>query len=173
MDMTELRLQPSGFDRGEGRGTVSTVHAHVLGIRLRRLQALLGGHWSRWFKGMGVGVTPLQGGVLLLINENPGINQATLGRLLKIEPPSLHQALRPLVDAGLVRRHQSLEDKRALAVYLTKAGHDLTDMLVTEAAAHEADLLGRLSAEERDQLLALLDKAIASGEEAVRVLSAP
>ncbi|MGD9739475.1 MAG: MarR family winged helix-turn-helix transcriptional regulator [Bauldia sp.] len=151
---------------GTARET-STSHRRILGFRLRRLQSLLAGHWSRWFKGFDIGVTPVQGGILLLINENPGINQVMLGRLLKIEAPTLLQSLRPLIDAKLVRRHRSLEDGRALAVYLTKAGKAVTDAIEIQTPAHEADLLHRLTAEERTQLLALLDKAIGSGEEAV------
>lgn len=145
----------------------SSSHSRILGFRLRRLQSLLAGHWSRWFKAYNIVVTPVQGGILLLINENPGINQVMLGRLLKIEAPTLLQSLRPLIDAKLVRRHRSLEDGRALAVYLTKAGKAVTDAIEVQTPAHEGDLLHRLTPDERKQLLALLDKAIGSAQAAV------
>jgi DNA-binding MarR family transcriptional regulator len=157
----------TGSGASGGSRETSSSHSRILGFRLRRLQSLLGGHWSRWFKDYDIAVTPVQGGILLLINENPGINQVMLGRLLKIEAPTLLQSLRPLIDAKLVRRHRSLEDGRALAVYLTKAGKTVTDAIEVQTPAHEGDLLHRLTPAERTQLLALLDKAIGSAEEAV------
>jgi len=145
--------------------------ADVVGIRLRRLQGLLLGHWQRWFRMLGVGITPVQGGILLLIDENPGISQVTLARLMRIEAPTLLQTLRPLLEAGLVRRHRSPHDGRALALYVTKAGKAVTETVASQTFAHEADLLRRLDPEESATLLRLLDKAIGSAEEAVEELA--
>jgi len=78
----------------------------------------------------------------------------------------------PLLEAGLVRRHRSPTDGRALSLYVTKAGRAVTDRVEEETSAHEADLLRALSATERQTLIALLDRAIGGAEEAVQDLVA-
>ncbi|MBW6422546.1 MarR family winged helix-turn-helix transcriptional regulator [Rhizobium sp. XQZ8] len=139
----------------------------VVGIRIRRLQALFSGHWQSWFRARGLVVTPVQGGVLLLIRHHPGISQIALARRLRIEPPTLLQSLTPLVNQGLVERDRSAEDGRVYELRLTQAGSEAAAMVETSTPKHEADLLRALSFEERQAFLALLDKAIAGAETAI------
>lgn len=148
-------------------GDSSLALANVLGFRLRRLQSLLASHWQRWFRLIDIGVTPVQGGILLLIGENPGISQVMLARLVRIEAPTLLQTLKPLLQAGLVRRYRSLTDGRALALYLTEAGQAVAETISVENAAHEEDLLRGLTKEERQTLIGFLDRSIASAEAAI------
>lgn len=139
----------------------------VVGIRIRRLQALFSGHWQNWFRARGLAVTPVQGGVLLLIRRYPGISQIALARRLRIEPPTLLQSLGPLVGQNLVERGRSAEDGRVYELRLTPAGCDAAALVESSTPEHEADLLRNLSAEERQVFLALLDKAITGAETAV------
>lgn len=138
----------------------------VVGIRVRRLQGLFAAHWQRWFHGRGLKVTPVQGGVLLLIRHHPGISQIALARLLRIEAPTLLQTLSPLVDLGFVARARSTQDSRVLELRLTEAGMNAAELVEAETPRHEADLLRHLSEPERKLFLALLDKAIAGSEAA-------
>lgn len=57
---------------------------------------------------------------------------------------------------GLVRRVKSDVDGRAVLVELAPAGHGLVERNVEELLRHEESLLSALSAEQRDQLTALL-----------------
>jgi DNA-binding MarR family transcriptional regulator len=139
----------------------------LVGYRLRRLQGLFVAHWARWFRRLDIGVTPVQGGILLLIGENAGLTQVALARLLRVEAPTLQQALAPLLEAGLVERARSKSDGRAFALRLTKQGEQTAEVIEVESRRHEADLLSGLSDQERGELLALLEKALASGEGAV------
>jgi DNA-binding MarR family transcriptional regulator len=139
----------------------------LVGYRLRRLQGLFVAHWGRWFRDLDIAVTPVQGGILLLIGENPGLTQVALARLLKVEAPTLMQALTPLFDMGLVRRQRSRQDGRAFALHLTDAGVAVAKTVAAESFRHEADLLARLTEKERASLYALLEKALASGEAAL------
>jgi DNA-binding MarR family transcriptional regulator len=145
----------------------ATSLAAVAGFRLRRLQGLFVAHWAAWFRELGLAVTPVQGGILLLIDENPGLTQIALARLLRIEPPSLVQALNPLIETGLVERSRAAHDGRAVALHLSRAGREAVETVRRETPAQEADAQSSLSAEERTALLALLDKALASAEEAL------
>jgi len=139
----------------------------VVGIRIRRLQSLFSGHWQGWFRARGLAVTPVQGGVLLLIRRHPGISQIALARRLRIEPPTLLQSLTPLVNQGFVERDRSAEDGRVYELRLTETGGEAAAMVETSTPEHEADLLRGLSIEERQTFLALLDKAIAGAEAAI------
>lgn len=141
--------------------------AGVAGYRLRRLQTQWVAHWSRWFRRIGLEITPMQGGIMLLVDENPGLGQAALARLLMIEPPTLSQALAPLIDAGLVERYRATGDGRAVALHLSRAGRGAVDTARGAIADHEADLLKGLTKKERAQLVMLLDKAMASADRAI------
>jgi len=136
----------------------------VVGIRIRRLQALFGSHWQGWFRARGLSVTPVQGGLLLLIRRHPGISQIALARRLRIEPPTLLQSLTPLVNQGFVERDRSAEDGRVYELRLTQTGSDAAALVETSTPEHEGDLLRNLSSDERQAFLALLDKAIAGAE---------
>lgn len=140
---------------------------NVVGFRLRRLQGLFVTHWGRWFRDLEPPVTPVQGGILLLIEDNPGLSQIALARLMKIEPPSLIQALAPLIRVRLVERYRPAGDRRAFALHLSRAGRALAEQVRAGIAAQERDLLAGLDEAERRTLLALLDKALGSGEAAL------
>jgi DNA-binding MarR family transcriptional regulator len=141
----------------------------VVGFRLRRLQGLFVAHWGRWFRDLEPPVTPVQGGILLLVEDNPGLSQIALARLMKIEPPSLIQALAPLIRAGLVERYRPAGDRRAFALHLSRAGRALAEEVRAGIAAQERDLLAHLDETERRTLLALLDRALQSGEAALAI----
>ncbi len=153
----------------EQGGTQPTARAlaRVTGVRLRRLQALFARHWSLHFKGADIDLSSVQGGLLLLIRDNPGQPQAAFARLLAVEPPSLAQTLAPLVSAGLVERARAENDGRAMALRLSPAGEEVARLIEAGQPRHEARLLAGLTKDERQTLLALLEKAVASAERAV------
>ena len=141
--------------------------SRVTGVRLRRLQALFARHWSAHFRDADVDLSSVQGGLLLLIRENPGQPQAAFARLLAVEPPSLAQSLAPLLAAGLVERRRAAHDGRAMALHLSPGGERIAALIEAGQPQHEARLLADLTQDERRTLLALLDKAVASAERAV------
>ncbi len=163
-----MSLGPKASEQeGGAKSPAPVLLDGVVGIRIRRLQALFGSHWQGWFRARGLSVTPVQGGVLLLIRRYPGISQIALARRLRIEPPTLLQSLTPLVNQGLVERDRSAEDGRVYELRLTQAGSDTAALVEASTPEHEADLLRNLSPGERQAFLALLDKAIAGAEAAL------
>lgn len=139
----------------------------VVGFRLRRLQTLFQAHWQRSIEDGAISVSQVQGGVLLLIEENPQITQITLAGMLKIEGPTLLQSLRPLIKKGLVTRRRSAADSRAFELSLTTLGQRVAAWVRAWTPAQEADFLDELSPTERKRLLNLMEKAIRSGERAL------
>jgi DNA-binding MarR family transcriptional regulator len=57
---------------------------------------------------------------------------------------------------GLVTRSPSDAGRRAVAVTLTAAGHELVERAVRDLLTHEEQLVGRLTAEDRQTLAGLL-----------------
>lgn len=154
--------------RREGPATPSRKALEgVTGFRLRRLQGFFVAHWARWFRQRGLSVTPVQGGILLLIQENAGLTQIELARLLQVEAPTLMQTLNPLISAGLVERLRSKRDRRAVELRLSRTGEEAASIVSVDIALHESDLLSHLTAAERTELLRLLEKALASAESAL------
>ena len=148
-------------DEKDGAKPTRSSLSSVLGFGARRLHGLFVAGWTRHFRGLGIDVTPMQGGTLLLLEENPGISQNALARLLRIEPPTLAQILNPLVEAGYVQRYDAPNDRRAVALHLTRAGRDLTRTIQAELPGHEAEVLSALSEQDRKTLLDLIDRAVA------------
>ncbi|MGI9412505.1 MAG: MarR family winged helix-turn-helix transcriptional regulator [Hyphomicrobiales bacterium] len=145
--------------KADGKPTRTGLRS-VMGFGVRRLHGLFVAGWARHFRGLGIDVTPMQGGALLLLEENPGISQNALARLLGIEPPTLAQTLNPLVEAGYVQRYDAPRDRRAVALHLTRSGRDLTRAIQSELPDHEADILSVLPEEDRATLLRLIDRAV-------------
>jgi DNA-binding MarR family transcriptional regulator len=63
-----------------------------------------------------------------------------------------------LESEGLVRRVRSTDDRRVVYAELTDAGRKKIDAVYEEHIALENDMLARLTAQEREQLVALLRK---------------
>ncbi len=133
--------------------------------RLHNLSVLL---WKNLPGTSNLGVTPVQGAILMLIRENPGVTQAALARLVSVEPPTLKQALDPLVERSLVIRTQSSADRRRAALTLSDRGVTLCLDIVGGAANHKQLVFGALSPDERDQLRDLLRRAVGGAEQTLR-----
>jgi DNA-binding MarR family transcriptional regulator len=66
---------------------------------------------------------------------------------------------------GLLAREKSPHDGRAVDVFLTPAGHELTQRLYDEIRRALAPELGRLRSEQRTQLLGLLEPLLNPGDD--------
>lgn len=132
------------------------------GFKIRRLHNLMQAGWSAWFSRFQVALTPMQGGILALVADRPGLSQIALAGLLGIEPPTLSQAIAPLRRLGLLDRRRGPGDRRAYALHLTEKGGATVALLRREVPRHEDRVLKGLSAAERRQLHRLLDKALAA-----------
>lgn len=105
-----------------------------------------------------------QGRVLAMLAERDGLSPRDLAALLRVQPPSLSELLDKLSRDGSIERRRHEEDQRMSAVFLTEKGRAMVDEVrQARKDAAEATLAG-LTAEEQENLSALLDKLIASLE---------
>jgi len=66
---------------------------------------------------------------------------------------------------GLLARGRSPHDGRAVEVYLTPAGHELTQRLFVEGRRTLAPAIDRLRPDQREQLIDLLDTILEPGND--------
>lgn len=137
-----------------------------MGYKIRRLHSLFLSRWQTWFARFGITLTPMQGGVLMLIDDYPGLTQIMLAGRLGIEAPTLSQAIGPLLKGGLIERRKVTGDRRSNALYLTDLGADAAVLIRREIPRQEESVLDGLSASERKELARLLDKALAARADA-------
>jgi DNA-binding MarR family transcriptional regulator len=110
------------------------------------------------------GLTPLEFGALVAIDEVPGIDQRRLARRLAIDPVSTGQVLRRLEQLGFIDRSVDPDDRRARHVTLTRSGHVLrTKLRPLLGKAHDRILSG-LSSDERAQFIELLTRVVEANE---------
>jgi DNA-binding MarR family transcriptional regulator len=97
--------------------------------------------------------------LLAQLERNPeGLRMGELSRRMMVTSGNVTGITDQLVDEGLVKRIETPDDRRAYVIRLTPAGKRSFDRM---AAAHERwviELLGGLSANEREQLGKLLAK---------------
>lgn len=137
-----------------------TVVADLMGFQLRRAHTLFALHWQQCFRHQSVRITPVQGGMLLVIESQPGLSQTALASIMDVEGPTLVQALSRLEEAGLVLRTRRADDRRSYSLQLTGAGRDALAAVQAVVPHRELELLGDLTDEERSLLLALLQRVV-------------
>ena len=125
----------------------------LLGYRLRLAQQAL----FRDFTATVAELSPGRVGILLLIEANPGVTQSRLAQAVSLERSTMVGVLHTLEARGLVERRRG-SDRRTNGLWLTAEGRSLVSRLKRRIQLHERRVASRLSAEEREQLLALLAK---------------
>jgi len=132
-----------------------------LGYALRRAHMVAVAEFLQAFQELDL--RPTQLAVLMIINENPGVRQTEVCEALGIQKANFVPLLNELERRGLALRKSVAGDRRSSALHLTSLGN------VTVQRAHaihdtlEERFSARLGRRGRDQLLALLNKVIASG----------
>lgn len=127
-----------------------------LGFALRRAQVRA---YELFFEMLGaLELSPARLTALSIIAMETDINQAALARRLNVAGPSVMKLIDALESAGFIRRAEVAGDRRRYSLVLTASGRAMLDTLRDRLAAYEARLAGRLSASERKQLMALLER---------------
>ncbi len=109
------------------------------------------------------GISGSQWGVLLVLHRaeaegSQALRLTDISDRLLIRPPSVTGVVERLTRMGLVGRAASAADQRAKPVALTAAGHELVQRVVDNHGEYVKTILGALSPQEQQQLLALLDR---------------
>lgn len=106
----------------------------------------------------GLGLTPAQAGLLRLLARAPGRSQREIADDLGMPPSRFVAFADELEQRGLIERRKNPTDRRLYALQLTETGADQLAGLREAATAHEQEICRPLAADERRQLIELLQR---------------
>jgi DNA-binding MarR family transcriptional regulator len=127
----------------------------------------------RRLEGLGLGRAPVkdvqlsipQFGLLLTVLRNPGIGVRGVAQFLGVSTPTVSVGLAKLEQDGWLRREADPLDKRAARLYLTAKAQLFAKRAQQFQRKHINEFMGGLDPREQQQLLTLLEKAIANLEQ--------
>jgi DNA-binding MarR family transcriptional regulator len=98
--------------------------------------------------------------ILVVVQQNPGINQTQLSRAIGRDKSSLTDTLLTLDEEGLVTRARTSPDRRSYGLSLTASGEALLGKLWPGAKSHEAGLRRVLGPKDSVHFVKLLQRII-------------
>jgi DNA-binding MarR family transcriptional regulator len=103
-------------------------------------------------------ITPCQFNALCHIRTSPGLSQTQLSTAIGREKSTITPIIDRLERRGLVNRQASPSDRRTYALYLSPLGETTYQHMVDTATNHDQNMQGRLSANELETLVDLLQR---------------
>jgi DNA-binding MarR family transcriptional regulator len=137
----------------------------VTGYLIRRAHNTFQGYWMARFRESETPITPVQGGILVVLGANPGLTQTALARMMKVEGPTLMQSVDRLEQQGYVQRMRRPGDRRSYSLQLTPLGDKVLTSIDTFLPVRDADLLDGMTTEEIEQLQSLLTRIVERGNQ--------
>lgn len=170
-----VRTGDTGTTAAAGRGRrpqraldLDVLDGH-LGYFVRRLQVWIFHDFVRTLAEYDI--RPAQYSVLVVIDANPGLSQASLADTLGIQRARLVRLLDGLEKRGLTRRSRLAADRRYHALSLTAGGRRALKRIKVLAARHEARVAAILGARNRNMLISILRGVGALGNSSAPRLS--
>lgn len=111
----------------------------------------------------GLELTSVQFAALDAIDEQPGVDQASLAATIGFDRATIGGVIDRLEHKRLVRRAVNAQDRRARQLHLTPDGGRLLAASRPVVEALQADILAPLSRAERAAFIALAHKALGLG----------
>ena len=130
----------------------------LLGYHLRRAQINTFRQFANTFGKDRV--TPTQLTIMILVEQNPGISQVDVGRILDMDRATTMAIIDKLQDRQWLERRKSIQDKRKHALHLTSKGNTALKEMKKEVMNIEKAFVSPLTADEKKQLLVLLKKLL-------------
>ncbi len=132
----------------------------IVGYKLRRAQLFVFQDFIATFAQLQL--RPAEFSVLALIARGPGQKQTEIARRLGIKRANFVSLMDGLEGRGLADRRKGDIDRRSHSLHLTPDGVRFVKKMMAVWNTHENRMIERLGgAEERDRLIALLDKILA------------
>jgi DNA-binding MarR family transcriptional regulator len=143
-----------------------TISAHLLAVDLtnqlpyllRRAHFEAEGVFAEMFGSLAA--TPRQSAVLLTVAQQPGVSQASLSDQLGLDANTLSSIVSRMLRKRLIRRERSATDKRRYGLQVTDAGYRQLARFLPNVGRYQQRVARRLSAEEREQLIVLLQRLL-------------
>jgi MarR family transcriptional regulator for hemolysin len=127
-----------------------------IGLRLNVLARRLRNRFDRQVSEFNV--TRSQWTMIVVVARSPGATQRVIAELLEMSEASAGRLIDRLCADGLLERQERFDDRRARAVYLTKAAEPLLAKLAEIALEGEKSLFRGFSPEELETLNSYLDR---------------
>lgn len=135
------------------------IHA-MPGHLVRRFQQIAVAIFHAEVEAAGYDLTPVQYAALVAASRHPGVDQATLAGLIAYDRTTIGGVVDRLVHKGFLAREISGKDRRARELKVTPAGNALLAGIKPAVEAAQHVMLRGLDADEAEQFLRLLRKAI-------------
>lgn len=141
---------------GPPRPLARDVLPELVGYHLRRAHGIVVSSFAAATAELDL--SPGQFGMIALIRANPRLSQVDLAAAIGLDKSTVAPAVDRLVRRKLVARKPSDADRRFNTLTLTAAGETLYQEALKRIRAHEDQITAPLTAEERQILVALLEK---------------
>jgi len=134
----------------------------------RRFQQIAVAIFHAEVEAAGYDLTPVQYAALGTVATHPGLDQATLAGLIAYDRTTITGVVDRLVQKGLLLRQANSADRRAHKLQMTDQGRRVLDGIEPAVEAAQRIMLRGLSTAEASELMRLLRKAIAAGNDLSR-----
>ncbi len=124
------------------------------------LLAQVGSHAARRFaeRLAPLRLSPPHAGVLRVLRKSGGLSQQGLAEVLHMHPSGLVAIIDEMEERGLLKRRDSLDDRRTYELHLTDKGQAALRDIGRVGQEHNESLCAALSPREREQLTGLLQR---------------
>ncbi|GAB4196727.1 MAG: MarR family transcriptional regulator [Wenzhouxiangellaceae bacterium] len=112
------------------------------------------------------GLSVTQWRIIAVLRRYPGLTASELVERTAMDKVAIHRAVRGLLNDGLVRRREAVDDRRRLLLSLSDTGIYLHSQIAPKAQAFEAELLACLSDDEQRLLDRVIGKLTRRADEA-------
>ena len=134
----------------------------------RRFQQIAVAVFLAEVEAAGFDLTPVQYAALAAIAAHPAIDQITLAGLIAYDRTTITGVIDRLAQKGLVVRQASARDRRSRELLITDEGRRTLDAITPAVEAAQRLMVRGLSDAEARELVRLMQKAIAAGNELSR-----
>jgi MarR family transcriptional regulator, temperature-dependent positive regulator of motility len=138
------------------------------GHLIRRLHQISVSIFASRIAEAGFDLTPVQYAAIAVLDEHPGIDQATLAGLIAHDRVTIGGVVDRLCQKGYLVRRVSKTDRRARELELTEKGHSIIRTTAPVIRDIQERTLSGLSEKERKTFIALLRKATEAGNDLSR-----
>lgn len=138
------------------------------GHLIRRLQQISASVFAERMKAADIDLTSPQYAALAVLQDNPGIDQATLAGLIAHDRATIGGVVERLSAKGLVERQTNTADRRAKRLFLTAQGNKLLTWLHPLVEDIQAEILPGLNEREKREFVRLAIKIAEAGNDRSR-----
>ncbi len=98
--------------------------------------------------------------VIAVLSEHPGASMLKLAELTSVDRTTLAHTVRMMAGEGLIERRERQEDRRSVALHLTRAGATAYKRVLPDVVRQNESALAGFKAAEATQLRALLSRIL-------------